>query len=42
MIDLPTKRKVIGTKWVWKMKYKSDGTLDKYKVKLVAKGFAQV
>ena len=41
LVDHPTKRKVIGTKWVYKAKYKSDGNLEKYKAKLVAQGFAQ-
>ena len=40
LVDRPTKRKVIGTKWVYKAKYKSDGSLEKYKTRLVAKGFA--
>lgn len=31
----------MGCKWVFTMKYKSDRTLDRYKVKLVAKGFTQ-
>ena len=33
--------KPIGCKWVYKVKYKVDGTLDKYKACLVAKGFKQ-
>ena len=31
----------IGCKWVYKNKYKSDGSLDKHKVRLVAKGYAR-
>lgn len=31
----------IGCKWVYKVKYKSDGTLEKYKARLVAKDFTQ-
>ena len=34
-------KKTIGCKWVFSMKYKSDGTIDRYKAKLVAKGYTQ-
>ena len=42
LVDRPPRRKVIGTKWVYKVKYKSDGSLEKYKARLVAQGFSQV
>jgi histone deacetylase 1/2 len=32
---------VIDSKWVWKKKYKANGSLDKYKARLVSKGFKQ-
>lgn len=32
---------VIGSKWIFRIKYKSDGSIDKYKARLVAKGFNQ-
>ncbi|KAL9238891.1 hypothetical protein vseg_013261 [Gypsophila vaccaria] len=32
---------IVGCKWVFRTKYKPDGTLDKYKARLVAKGFHQ-
>lgn len=32
---------IIGCKWVWKIKRKADGTIDKYKGHLVAKGYKQ-
>ena len=41
LVDRPTKHKVIGTKWVYKAKFKSDDSLEKYKAKLVAHGFVQ-
>ena len=42
LVDRPEQRKVIGTKWIWKTKYKADGSMEKYKAHLVAQGFSQV
>lgn len=39
--DLLLGNKPIGCKWVYKVKYKFDGTLDKYKARLVTKEFSQ-
>nr|GEW60239.1 ribonuclease H-like domain-containing protein [Tanacetum cinerariifolium] len=39
--DLPSGRKPIGSKWIWNTKYKVSGEIEKYKAKLVAKGFSQ-
>eukprot|EP00253_Pinus_taeda_P004464 PITA_04464 len=39
--DLLVGKKPINCKWVYKVKYKTDGTLDKYKARLVARGFSQ-
>ncbi|GJW38483.1 ribonuclease H-like domain-containing protein [Tanacetum coccineum] len=41
IIDLPSNRKAISNKWIWKIKYKSNGEIDRYKARLVAKGFNQ-
>ena len=41
LVDLPPGAKPIGCKWVFKKKYFPDGSIDKYKVRLVAKGFTQ-
>ena len=39
--DLPPGCKSIDCRWIFRKKLKSDGTLDKYKDHLVAKGFIQ-
>jgi hypothetical protein len=41
-VDLPPLAKPIGGKWVYKVKYKSDGTIERYKARLVAKSYNQV
>ncbi|CAH9116972.1 unnamed protein product, partial [Cuscuta epithymum] len=40
--DLPPGKKPIFCKWVYKIKYKSDGTIDRYKARLVVCGNRQV
>ena len=39
LIPLPPDKNVIGCKWVFKIKTKSDGFIDRYKAHLVAKGY---
>lgn len=36
---LPKGKKVVGCKWVFTVKYKSDGTIERYKARLVVKGY---
>lgn len=38
---LPHNQRAIGTKWVFKIKRRADGSIDKYKARLVTKGFKQ-
>ena len=41
LVKLPPGRSTVGCKWVFKTKHHSDGTVDRYKGRLVAKGFTQ-
>ncbi|KAI5342476.1 hypothetical protein L3X38_010351 [Prunus dulcis] len=41
LVDRPTEKPVIGVKWVYKTKLNLDGSVQKNKAMLVAKGYAQ-
>ena len=41
LVDLPPNKSVAGCKWVYKVKTHADGSIDRYKAQLVAKGFIQ-
>eukprot|EP00253_Pinus_taeda_P027486 PITA_27486 len=42
LVELPKGRSVVGCKWVFKLKWKLDGSIERYKVRQVAKGYSQV
>ena len=42
VVDLPRKKKIVGCKWVSIVKCNGDGSIEKYKVRLMAKGFTQL
>ena len=42
LVDAPEDRKSITNKWVFVRKYDKDGNLQKYKARLVARGFSQM
>jgi hypothetical protein len=41
LVTLPKDKKIIGCKWVYKVKHNVDGFMSRYKARLVAKGYAQ-
>ncbi len=41
LVALPKDKKVIGCKWVYKVKHNVDGFVSRYKTRLVAKGYAK-
>ncbi|UYV73755.1 hypothetical protein LAZ67_11000746 [Cordylochernes scorpioides] len=41
LVDPPKGQNVIGSKWVLKKRYSSDGSLERHKARLVARGFSQ-
>ena len=41
LVELPKDKKVIGSKWIFKRKINADGSVERYKARLVAQGFSQ-
>lgn len=41
LVHLPSVKRVIGYKWVYKIKHKTDERVDRFKARLVVKGYTQ-
>ena len=41
LVELPAGRKLVGSKWVFKVKRDADGNMERCKARLVARGFTQ-
>jgi hypothetical protein len=40
-VERPPGKNVVGSKWVFRLKFKADGTINKYKARLIMRGFTQ-
>ena len=41
LVELPKDRKPVGSKWVFKVKFDADRSVERYKARLVAQGYSQ-
>lgn len=41
IVPLPPGKHTVGCKWIYRVKYKVNGSIDRYKARLVAKGYSQ-
>ena len=41
VVPRPQDRSVVGSRWIYKIKYAANGSVEKYKARFVAKGYAK-
>jgi Reverse transcriptase (RNA-dependent DNA polymerase) len=42
LVDLSDGKKTVGCKWVYSIKYNEKGDIERYKTRLVVKGYTQI
>ena len=42
LVNKPEDRKVIGVRWIFRIKLNADSSINKYKARLVIKGYTQI
>ena len=42
LVPLPSRKSVVGCRWIFAIKVGSEGTIDSLKARLVAKGYIQI
>jgi len=42
LVSLPSEKKPVGSRWIYKLKYKWDGSIECYKARLVAQRYTQI
>ena len=41
LVELPPGRKAVGSKWVFEINVGADGSVERYKARIVAQGYSQ-